>query len=49
MYEEGYEYTCEDFALKLLIEYAAVNNLPLQIKNGSGVYDPKEGQVFFFV
>ncbi len=35
----GEKYTCEDFALHLLIYFAKNNNLPLKIKNNSGIYD----------
>jgi RHS repeat-associated protein len=32
----GKEYTCEDFALSTLMDFASENGLPVSIKNGSG-------------
>jgi RHS repeat-associated protein len=36
---KGNEFTCEDFALSLLISFASENNLPIILTNGSGTYD----------
>ncbi|MEN9301662.1 MAG: hypothetical protein RL264_91 [Bacteroidota bacterium] len=37
--KEKVKLTCEDFVLKTLIDFARENNLPLTIKNESGVYN----------
>jgi len=38
---EGQEFTCEDFALSLLIDYASENGLPVTIENGKDTYDAR--------
>ncbi len=35
----GKEFTCEDLALSILLDFAEANNLPIIIQNGSGTYD----------
>ncbi|MEA4937832.1 MAG: hypothetical protein VB102_14530, partial [Paludibacter sp.] len=37
----GQQFTCEDFALSLLIDYASAKGLPVTIQNGSGTYDAR--------
>lgn len=37
--ENGEEYTCEDFALGVLIDFASENGLPISIENGQGTFD----------
>ena len=37
--ENEQEFTCEDFALSILIDFASKNGLPVKIENGSGTYD----------
>lgn len=37
--KDGEMFTCEDFALSLLIDFASTNGLPVTINNGSGIYD----------
>jgi RHS repeat-associated protein len=40
MYKEsGKEFTCEDLALQILIDFASQNELPLSITNGEGTFD----------
>jgi RHS repeat-associated protein len=39
--DAGQQFTCEDFALSLLIDYASTNGLPVTIQNGSGTYDAR--------
>lgn len=36
--DNGNQYTCEDFALSTLLDFASENNLPVSIKNGSDTY-----------
>ncbi len=36
------EFTCEDLALNLLIDFASANNLPVQITNNSGLFGAKK-------
>lgn len=36
--ESGHDYTCEDFALAILIDFAAANNLPVVIQTKTGTY-----------
>jgi RHS repeat-associated protein len=38
---DGSQFTCEDFALSLLIDFASTNGLPVTINNGSGTYDAR--------
>ncbi|OGU58587.1 MAG: hypothetical protein A2X64_05020 [Ignavibacteria bacterium GWF2_33_9] len=38
----GKEFTCEDLALQILIDFASQNNLPLSITNGSGTFRPQD-------
>ncbi|MBK9247189.1 MAG: hypothetical protein IPM69_03535 [Ignavibacteria bacterium] len=37
--EQGLVTTCEDFAIRILVDFASANNLPLQITNGVGTFD----------
>jgi RHS repeat-associated protein len=39
--KDGGKFTCEDFALSLLIDFASTNGLPVIINNGSGTYDAR--------
>ena len=39
--KDGSQFTCEDFALSLLIDFASTNGLPVTINNGSGTYDAR--------
>ena len=39
--ERGEQYTCEDFALSVLIDFASQNGLPVTITNGTGIYDAR--------
>lgn len=39
--ETGQKYTCEDFALSVLIDFASEHGLPVKIANGTGVYDAR--------
>lgn len=32
------EFTCEDFALQVVLEYARIESLPIEIRNGSGSF-----------
>jgi hypothetical protein len=36
--QDGSKYTCEDFALSVLIDFSSENELPLVIYNGTGTY-----------
>jgi hypothetical protein len=38
------KFTCEDFALSLVIDFAFNNNLPLKIATGAGVFDAASDQ-----
>ncbi len=49
--KENKSFTCEDFALAILIKYSKDNNLPLTIQNGSGSYNQEyyeNGDYFTF-
>ncbi len=39
--KNGDSYTCEDFSLSLLIDYASQNGLPVTIVNGEGTFDAR--------
>ncbi|OJX92485.1 MAG: hypothetical protein BGP01_07690 [Paludibacter sp. 47-17] len=39
--QDGSRFTCEDFALSLLIDFASTNGLPVAITNDSGTYDAR--------
>ncbi|GAB1431294.1 hypothetical protein MASR2M18_21290 [Ignavibacteria bacterium] len=40
MYKKsGKEFTCEDLALQIVIDFSSQNNLPLKIRNGKGVFN----------
>ena len=38
---DGKEFTCEDMALSLLVDFASQNGLPVTISNGQGTYDAR--------
>jgi hypothetical protein len=38
---DGREFTCEDLALSVLIDFASANGLPVTIQNGTGTYDAR--------
>jgi RHS repeat-associated protein len=40
----GKEFTCEDFALQIMIDFASENHLPFSIKTESGVFDASDSQ-----
>jgi len=42
--QSGASATCEDFALRVLIDYASTNGLPLAIANGSGTFNAASDQ-----
>jgi hypothetical protein len=39
--KDGKEFTCEDLALSLLVDYSSQNGLPVTIVNGSGTFDAR--------
>jgi len=42
--ERGEKYTCEDFALSVLIDFASENGLPVTVSNGTGIYDARSAE-----
>jgi hypothetical protein len=40
----GREFTCEDFALQIMIDFASDNNLPFAIETESGVFDASDAK-----